>query len=63
LAKKPFSFAITIGEQSVSAIMPMRKLLISGPSPLAEPGVGRAAELESHPTRAAPAAAPSTPRN
>src|SRR2546425_11269878 len=51
--KKPFSCAITIGEQSVSAIMPNLRSLISGPSavPLG-PGSGLAeavpSDFESH---------------
>jgi hypothetical protein len=32
--KKPFSFAITIGEQSVSAMMPMRNGVSFAPPPL-----------------------------
>src|SRR5688572_13603255 len=35
--KRPFSCAITIGEQSVSAIMPKRRSLSSGPSPAVAP--------------------------
>ena len=35
--KKPFSCAMTIGEQSVSAIMPKRTSVTSGPSPAVAP--------------------------
>src|SRR5258707_7726446 len=63
--KKPFSCAMTIGEQSVRAIMPNLRSLTSGPSlgdrgpGVAPPTVG-AAVLESQPLSRAAAARPVT---
>ena len=37
--KKPFSWAITMGEQSVSAIMPKRRSATSGPVPAVGPAL------------------------
>src|SRR5436190_13961253 len=61
--KKPFSCAITIGEQSVSAIMPNLTSLTSGPSlgerePGEAPPTGGAAVLVSQPPSKAAAARP-----
>src|SRR5258706_5958153 len=56
--KNPFSCAITIGEQSVSAIMPKLRYFTSGPSLLEAPGATDLdSALESHPASAPPSSA------